>query len=302
MYDQRSVAPVSWVRHAPWTKWLTRVLRTRQPAVLLIALPRSGSSWAGEALGCATDALYLREPVTQSDGLFRRLGTIFPIDRPEVAAPYEQSARKAFAGWPDFDPSIVRFPDQWALARRPSQRVVIKEVNPLACGWHIEHYAPRVVLLVRHPAAVALSWQRKGWLAANAESWAANGEAQGRALRSALNALTQYEAQRVVAYEDLCAHPISSFKTLYRFAGLTWDARAEQFITERTHMTDAGNTWDTSRNSQEMIQAWRRHTVPSHVRALHEAFGAFGLPWYRDHRNWLCDSDAERLIDTRRPA
>jgi hypothetical protein len=270
--------------------------------VLLISLPRSGSSWAGDALGCATDALYLREPVTQSDGLFQRLGTIFSIDQPDLDARYERSAREAFAGWPDFDPCIVRFPGQWRLARRPSQRVVIKEVNPLACGWHIEHYAPRVVLLVRHPAAVALSWQRKGWLAANAESWAANGEAQGRALRSALNALTQYEAQRVVAYEDLCAHPISSFKALYRFAGLTWEARAEQFIAERTRMTDAGNTWDTSRNSQEMIQAWRRQAVPAHVDALHKTFSAFGLPWYRDDRNWLCDADAERLIDTRRPA
>ena len=80
MADQRAAAPVSWVRHAPWTKWLTRILRTRQPAVMLLSLPRSGSSWAGEALGCATDALYLREPVTQSDQLFHDLGTVFAID------------------------------------------------------------------------------------------------------------------------------------------------------------------------------------------------------------------------------
>lgn len=288
MYDQRAVAPVSWVRHAPWTKWLTRVLRTRQPALMLLSLPRSGSSWTGEALGCASDALYLREPVTQSDPLFESLGTLFAIDGPAVNARYERPAGKAFAGWPDFDPGIVRFPDQWALHRRRSRRVVIKEVNPFACGWHIEHYAPRLVLLVRHPAAVALSWQRKGWLRADAGSWAANGELQGRALRSALDALTRYEAHRVVLYEDLCAHPISSFTALYRFAGLTWDARAEAFITDRTHNDDAGNTWDTSRNSQQMIDAWRTQAVPSHVRALHQAFSVFGLPWYRDHQTWRC--------------
>ena len=302
MTDQRVAAPVSWVRKAPWTKWLTRVLRTRQPAVMLLSLPRSGSSWAGEALGCATDALYLREPVTQSDRLFHDLGTVFAIDRPDLDERYERSARKAFGGWPDFDPGIVRFPEQWALTRRRSQRLVIKEVNPYACGWHIDRYAPKVVLLVRHPAAVALSWQRKGWVSPNAESWAWNGRHQGKALRAALDSLTPYEAQRVVMYEDLCAHPISSFKTLYKFAGLTWDMRSEQFIGERTQRQDDGNTWDTSRNSQEMIHAWRRDAVPAHVRALHQAFSEFELPWYRDNRQWMCESDSLRFIDSRRPA
>jgi len=286
MSDRQAVAPVSWVRHAPWSKWLTQFLKTRQPAVLLLSLPRSGSSWAGEALGCAADALYLREPVTQSDHLFHDLGTVFPIDRPDLDSRYEQSARKAYAGWPDFDPSIVRFPEAWALTRRLSQRVVIKEVNPLACGWHIERYAPRVVLLVRHPAAVALSWQRKGWLSPDEDSWARNGEVQGRALRTALDALARHDEHRVVTYEDLCAHPIDGFQALYGFGGLTWEGRAERFISDRTRRTDDGNPWDTSRNSQEMIEAWRMQAVRSHVRALRERFAEFNLPWYQQPRDW----------------
>ncbi|HUR21471.1 MAG TPA: sulfotransferase [Vicinamibacterales bacterium] len=300
MNDPPAIAPVSWVRHAPWSKWLTQVLRTRQPAALVLSLPRSGSSWVGESLGCATDALYLREPVTQSDHLFHELGTVFAIDRPDLDARYERSASKAYAGWPDFDPGIVRFPASWALTRRRSRRVVIKEVNPLACGWHIERYAPRIVLLVRHPAAVALSWQRKGWLTPDEQSWATNGELQGRALRAALEALAPYEAQRVVVYEDLCADPIGSFTSLYAFAGLTWEGRAHRFISERMHRTDEGNTWNTSRNSQEMIHSWRRHVVPAHVRALREAFGEFNLPWYRKDRDWESDSGSPRTIGSRR--
>ena len=286
MTNCEAAAPVSWVRHARWSKWLTQCVKTRQPAVLLLSLPRSGSSWAGEALGCAADALYLREPVTQGDRLFHDLGTVFVIDRPDLDSRYRQLANKAYAGLPDFDQSVVRFPGAWEPTRRSTRRVVIKEVNPLACGWHIDHYAPRVVLLVRHPAAVALSWQRKGWLAPNEKSWAANGEVQGRALRAALDALSRHAAHRIIAYEDLCTDPIGVFKSVYAFAGLSWDVRAEQFIHERT-VAD-GTQWDTSRNSQTMIHRWRTQVVPSHVNALHHTFAEFDLPWYRSPFDWDC--------------
>jgi hypothetical protein len=292
MTDLRAVAPVPWVRHAPWTTWLTKILRTRQPGVLLLSLPRSGSSWAGEALGSATDALYLREPVTQSDHWFHDLGTVFAIDRPELEARYEHSANKAYGGWPDFERSIVRFPERWSLVRRRFRRVVIKEVTPLACGWHIDRYAPRVVLLVRHPAAVALSWQRKGWLAADVKSWSTNGEAQGHALRVALDALNRYAAGKVVLYEELCTDPIRSFQALYAFAGLTWDVRAERFIAARTCGTNPRNTWNTSRNSRKMIDDWRNFALPAQVHALRASFRSFGLPWYQRPEDWEVEAPA----------
>ena len=268
-----------------------------QPAVLVLSLPRSGSSWTGEALGCATDALYLREPITQSDHLFHDLGTVFAIDRPDLDERYHQLARKAYAGWPDFDPGIVRFSNQWALAERGSRRVVIKEVNPRACGWHVQHYAPRVVLLVRHPAAVALSWQRKGWLGGDPGSWAMNGEHQGRALREALDVLLAYPAHRVACFEDLCADPVTAFKSLFEFASLTWEVGAEQFIAERSCGDDGRNPWNTSRNSREMIDGWRTQALQANVTALGESFRAFGLPWYRDESDWLVAPAAGVLQD-----
>ena len=288
MTTEQTRPPVAWVQHTTRSKWLTRLLRPRQPAVLVISLPRSGSSWAGEALGCAIDALYLREPVTQSDHTFYDLGTVFAIDTPDLDARYQRPANKAYAGWPDFvERSIVRFPEQWALSQRRSRRVVIKEVNPLACDWYIQHYAPRIVFLVRHPGAVALSWQRNGWLGADAESWAKNGEVQGHALREAVHALEKYAAQRIVVYEELCADPIKLFRPLFDFAGLTWETKAEQFISERTRKDDGSNTWNTSRNSQEMIHGWRKHAVQAHVTALRKTFREFDLPWYREDEDWM---------------
>lgn len=279
-----SPAPTALVAEAPLAagqRWLML-----WPAVLVLSLPRSGSSWTGEALGCAIDALYLREPVTQSDRHFYDRGTVFPIDTPDLDARYRHFASKAYSGCRDFDHSIVRFPDQWDTPRTTARRVVIKEVNPRACGWYLQHYAPRIVLLVRHPAAVALSWQRKGWLGADANSWARNGEHQGRALREALDSLIAYPAHRVVLYEDLCADPVTFFQSLFVFAGLTWETGAEQFIVERTCRDDDRNTCDTSRDSRQMIHCWRTKAVQENVTALGGAFSEFNLPWYRHSADW----------------
>src|SRR5438132_1692356 len=91
-----------------WTQWglasrlIARLVKPRQPSVLVLSMARSGSSWVGGMLGCAPDAAYLREPVTQSDTLFYRKGGIFPLDEPEVEAAYRRQADKAFQGWPEF--------------------------------------------------------------------------------------------------------------------------------------------------------------------------------------------------------
>lgn len=280
------VMPVLWVNDRR-RRWLARWLKPRRPAVLVVSLPRSGSSWAGEALGCAIDALYLREPVTQSDRTFYDLGTVFPLDRPEVAARYRALADRAFAGWPEFGANIVRFPDQWTLKQRRSRRVVIKEVNPLACGWYIQQYQPRIVYLIRHPAAVALSWQQNGWLGGDAASWAANGELQGRALQTARAALANYAAHRIVVYEELCVEPLERFRALFQFAGLTWDTQAQRFIAERVQQDEPGNTWNTSRNSWNMIHKWRKRAVPANVEALRATYRQFDLPWYREDEDWV---------------
>ena len=283
--NQPSV-PVAWTQER-MGRWVGRLVRPRPPAVLVLSLPRSGSSWTGEALGAAANALYLREPVTQSDKTFYRLGTVFALDRPDLEARYRRLADKAYAGWPDFGSDVVRFPAQWSLGRRRGRRVVIKEVNPLACGWYARHYQPRIVFLVRHPAAVALSWQGRGWLEPSADAWAANGRAQGHALREALTALESYPAHRLVVYEDLCASPLAELKRLFEFAQLRWDQSGERFIAERISENNQANTWDTSRNSQHMIHGWRERAVQAHVDALRTTYREFDVPWYREDPAWV---------------
>lgn len=282
----RYTSPIWWARWNLISRSIAQTIAPLQPAILVLSLPRSGSSWVAETLGSASDALYLREPVTQSNKLFYDRSTIFALDDPELETAYRRLADRAFLGWPDFGSHVIRFPEQWALRRRRSRRVIIKEVNPLAGGWYMRRYQPRIVLLLRHPGAIAESFQRMGWLGAEPEDWAANGELQGRALRAVFDMSDSQPACKTVHYEALCASPLNAFRDLFTFAHLTWDAQVETFISMKTSGEAQNDAWNTARNSRLMIDAWRSRVSSENLSALRNAYRQFDLPWYQADREW----------------
>ncbi len=274
VHGRRSQSPVGWASLGRFSGLLARVVKTKRPSVLVLSLPRSGSSWVGETLAKAPDAVYLREPVTQSDPTFYTLGTIFDLDRADVRESYRRLAEKAFAAWPDFTGSIVPHPGQWSLRHRRSRRLVIKEVNPLACDWYLRRFRPFVVHLVRHPAAVALSNQKRGFLSPKPEAWERFGELQARASRTAWESLAGTEASVTIPYETLCAEPTSTFRRLFDAVGLKWDQAAERYVGANTD------------ESWRMIDSWRQK-VPDKLReAIRRGYSTHPLPWYQDDREW----------------
>jgi hypothetical protein len=284
--------PVKWARYQRFSRLVIKFLKPQQPAVLVLSLPRSGSSWTGEALGYASNALYLREPVTQGaaeqgDQTFYDLGTVFTLDDAEIEAKYRRLADRSFAGWPTFSQQIASFPAQWNLRQRAARRVVIKEVNPLACQWYLKRYQPRLVFLVRHPAAVALSWQKNGWLPSDAEAWAKNGRHQATALQAAVAAARDYPLHVMAQYETLCVEPLPQFEKLFEFAGLTWDQTAHDFVAVSTgRLAPAKKSTRYIRRSEEMIDAWRGQMPAENLAALRAAFQQIDLPWYREDSAW----------------
>lgn len=85
----------------------------RRPPALVLSLPRSGSSWVGDTLGHADDAMYLREPITQSNmqlhGAVQAMQDIGPGGPDTDTLRY---ADNAFNGIPDFLAGIVQRPNQ----------------------------------------------------------------------------------------------------------------------------------------------------------------------------------------------
>lgn len=114
------------------------------PRVLLAGMPRSGTTWAAAALGAAL-------------GCPQRMEPLHPDTAPEAYRRAAWRYHRAADAHPELDQVVLE-----AFAEDP---VVVKDVHALLAVERIAAVAdPAVVLLSRHPVAVAASWQRVGWL------------------------------------------------------------------------------------------------------------------------------------------
>jgi hypothetical protein len=62
---------------------------------------------------------------------------------------------------------------------------VIKEVNPYLCAWLVPTYRARVIFLLMHPAAIAMSYLRLRGFSAQPEGLERHGHKFGAALHAA---------------------------------------------------------------------------------------------------------------------
>jgi hypothetical protein len=296
--------PVIW----PYLPWMRRYvgenIRPLSPPVLIVSMPRSGSSWVGDVLGLSPKALYLREPITQTylhskESNGPRL-SVFEVDSADPPKCYSQAADLAFAGIPAFGASIVTTPRQWSPFSRRIKRLVIKEVNPLALTWLIERYRPRVVYLLRHPAAVASSFQRMGWtmgalqqrlqsdtttVPSTGSFWADQGSLQAIVLRRALHCLRSYPDFQIVQYEDLCTDPLKVFKDLYDFSGLSWSDEIARNIDSMSHAESSKDSgeYGLHRDSRSMIEKWRSAVSEHDLAEIRQTYLLNKPEYYREH-------------------
>jgi len=272
------------------------LLSHRQPPVLVLSMPRSGSSWVGDVLGNSPQAMYLREPLTQSlfDAQGRKGVSFRWIDSTDVPESYRAAMEAIDAAIPAFNDKIVRDVDQWRLPTRRSRRVVIKEVNPFALPWLIEELGATVIYLLRHPAAVAASFDKLGWGAAleqrlpehlvpapSGSRWVDSVNLQAIALDICLNALADHADHQIVLYEDLCRQPVEQFRDLYEFAGLTWTPASETHVERRSAPNEIDEApYAVSQPSGMMPDAWRDAVPVAEIDSMREAWLAHDLPHY----------------------
>jgi len=298
---QRLQSPVLWANFGVMRWVASKVVRPLSRPVLVLSLPRSGSSWVGRVLGLSGDALYLNEPLT--DALDRAGPSFFEVSPGAVPPCYQAAADAAFAAIPLFSRTVVVDPAQWSLARRRYSRLLIKEVNPLAGKWLIESYLPRVIYLLRHPAAVASSFARLGWTGEQFERrftrtrlqalsldytqftsfWAAHGAIQAVALLLMGQALGSSVDHKIVLYEDLCLQPVQEYRGLYEFAGLTWNDHVEECVvsmSESNHINRQRDAYGVRRNSSRMVDIWREELTQDQVEQVKRGYLHYDPPYY----------------------
>jgi len=119
-------------------------------SILLTGLPRAGTTWASRAIAAATGSRVAHEPFN-----WRR--------RPD-RLPYHMKYLPSGSN----DPSLIDILERASRPRHTfpwsARPVVVKDVHiclALEIIWEELH--PRVIILVRHPCALAHSWARLGY-------------------------------------------------------------------------------------------------------------------------------------------
>lgn len=306
-------SPVWWAKEERLSMLIARLLLPSRKPLLIVSLPRSGSSWVGTILGNAANALYLREPLNQSYLATGGKTTVFDVDPRSPPEDYALFAARAFNGVPVFPNGVVRNAANWSLFSRRGKGLVVKEVNPLALPWLLETYHPRVIYLVRHPAAVASSYWQLGWrgteekllqlgprlmngpfkrwqdvIQSASGFWQAQGIFQGAVLRLATDSLAGYGDYRIISYEAICSDPEGKLLGLLDFSELTVDESVRQQIVDSSHGTNKGeqSAYTTRRNSLEMARAWKREVTEEQLAMVQAGFSAFKLPYYASADDW----------------
>jgi hypothetical protein len=170
--------------------------------VLVVGVPRGGTTWVGQALGHAEGAAYVHEPDGAHDPFAFRsrfadgLGNHAILDVEDAAPSYERLWRGAFAGGrlpTSLAPRLAACafaglaPERRRLARRGESidlrtravlwgarplgarsdvdAVVVKSVNAaLSVEWIYEHLdRPKVLVVRRDPRNVLASWSAMGF-------------------------------------------------------------------------------------------------------------------------------------------
>jgi hypothetical protein len=283
----------------------------KKPTILLISIPRGGSSWIGDILGSSKESLYLKEPLKKT--YMPLIGTgpsFFEFQVCKEKKVYEQSALDAFRGIPRFHKSIVSYPSQWSYFKRNKKRIIIKEVNPLALNWIIESYHPRIIYLLRHPVPVANSFFVQGWtgeqfrnrfsesslsylkkrfsIPYNGDFWEQSG-----ALQAIIQVLTMEILQSVkdyiaIHYEDVCGSPFETFKQIFDFCEIKFNADILQKIEHTTNSKASYNPgkYDIARNSNKMPGIWKSEQKKEEVDLVRKGYFMNQPIFYKEDDDW----------------
>ncbi len=280
--------------------------------LLILSLPRSGSSWVGDILGSANNARYLREPITQTFHQKSQLRqTVFELNACSKKALYLKSIQAAFTGFPKFTSSIIANPKQWLGPNMPNTNKVrvIKEVNPLILDYILERYHPTVIYLVRHPAAVLNSYYTQGWRKnafikcftekrkltliqnfnlAEEHFWKRGATYHYLMQKLTLKALDGYDEKLIMTYEDICRNPSGRFDEMCSFAGLEFTAEMKEKVKKSSESSNNYQTgkYDLNRDSQTMISVWKNKISPENLNALKTAYLSYQPHFYQEDKWW----------------
>ena len=286
---------------------LTKKLRTRllsglyldlnrdyRNSIFLAGSGRSGTTWVSDIINYKNDYRYVFEPfhpgkVEICRG-FGRKQYLRPQDRREE---FLRPARRILSGglrsgWSD------RFHSRFVSRRR-----LIKDIRAnLLLGWLRANFPEMpIILLLRHPCAVAHSKIRLGWKP-YIEAFLSQRELVEDFLRpfedEMRSAKTDFERHvfcwcvenyvplkmlkrgevHLTFYENLSEYPKDEVRRLFAFLGKDFDASVFERMKKPSLLSREGSA---VLSGERLVDGWRRHVTDRQLGRALEILGHFGL-------------------------
>jgi hypothetical protein len=242
--------------------------------ILVTGAHRSGTTWVGKMLSATPGVAYISEPlnVWHRPGVLRTptqywYTYIYEENQEEYQVAFEEMLNFEYHTWLEFKSlrsikDVLRMGRDWGTfwtARRYSRTALIKDPFALfSCDWFADHLDCQVVIVVRHPAAVASSLSRLGWrfdfsdmlnqpqlmrdwlepfqadmqkmIETNQDVIAQSSLLWRMLYRVTAEIIDKRSQYFIVRHEDLSAAPLAQFKQLYNALNLEFSAQSEQAI------------------------------------------------------------------------
>lgn len=276
---------------------VTRLFAYRQPTVLLLSYPRSGSSWAGAILSQSKDLTYLFEPVTRPYQKYQAGYAMADLSDPAIYRNYKKYSQEAFGGMPPKHLDSSEKQEDFSLFGRKHRQLLIKEVNPRATELFCKLFQPTILFLIRHPASVALSFWERGWLNSldvqkyavdfEGDDWEKFGFAYGIAMQTALKTIQKFSlSHEILVYENLANDPYTEFRQVYEYLRVEVPGNYDDIINEYCFSGTATQGYETRRISSMMIEKWKDKLSPEAIAKLQKGYLHSGFEYYRSNRDW----------------
>jgi hypothetical protein len=277
----------------------TRVSLTKSP-VLVVSVPRSGSSWIGARLALSSKAAYLREPINSSylssggHNTLKMISTDFPDTL------FYDLSDKAFLRAPRFGDAVVSYPHQWLPWNLFGRRRLLKEVNPLALDYWINRFSPLIVFIVRHPAAIAASYMELGWLENDDIRDISSTEGMtpfevfglriGEVYDYVFSVLKNYSTKHIVVrYESLVEDEASELMRISTFTKLPLTLpRIAQELERgvKDYRSFKQNPFSLNRRNTDQKNKWRRKLNNTQISEIRSGYLRFSCPFYTEDIDW----------------
>ncbi|MDY7012958.1 MAG: sulfotransferase [Cyanobacteriota bacterium] len=291
---------------------LNGIPASQKPPIYLAGLPRSGTTWIGSVLNTSPGIKYCFEPFNEKlipEAVPHRQKHLNRDDWDEEFARY---CRDALGG--RINTPYIRLQLNWIYKKIPwfPGRVLVKDVNSLlVLEWLDRHISQTIVIIMRHPCAVASSWFRlwkgpqkelefllntllkqpklmKNYLHPFEQEiktargfWQKMGAFWGAMYYVALQQQNQHPKWLVVQHEQFCHNPSRAYRQLFERLDLPWSARTDDLLDASTYK-NSKNPFVTRRISSQEPDKWKQELEPWQIEEVKTFVRPFSIQDYPD--------------------